>query len=46
MLLKWMDTVACLSAELHAHSPCVTVSVDDLQLEADPELGKCEDLSV
>ena len=29
-LLKWMDTVACLSAERHAKSACVTALMDDL----------------
>uniref|UniRef100_A0A8C7M226 Acyl-CoA thioesterase 11b n=1 Tax=Oncorhynchus kisutch TaxID=8019 RepID=A0A8C7M226_ONCKI len=29
-LLKWMDSTACLSAERHAGSPCITNSVDDV----------------
>jgi len=39
VLLKWMDTIACLSAELLAHGPCVTASVDDMQLKAFPTIG-------
>lgn len=31
-LLKAMDTVACLSAEKHAKMPCVTVTMDDLEV--------------
>ena len=31
--LKWMDTAACLSAEKHAKTACVTASMDDLFLE-------------
>uniref|UniRef100_A0AAQ5Z4Z4 Acyl-coenzyme A thioesterase 11 n=1 Tax=Amphiprion ocellaris TaxID=80972 RepID=A0AAQ5Z4Z4_AMPOC len=32
-LLKWMDSTACLSAERHAGSPCVTASIDDIYFE-------------
>ncbi|KAM9502100.1 acyl-coenzyme A thioesterase 11b isoform 1-T1 [Salvelinus alpinus] len=32
-LLKWMDSTACLSAERHAGSPCITASVDDIHFE-------------
>ncbi|XP_034780206.1 acyl-coenzyme A thioesterase 11b isoform X1 [Acipenser ruthenus] len=32
-LLKWMDTTACLAAEKHAGSPCITASVDDIHFE-------------
>ena len=32
-LLKWMDIIACLSAEKQANVPCVTASVDDLRIE-------------
>ena len=31
-LLKAMDTVACLSAEKHAKMPCVTLTMDDLEV--------------
>uniref|UniRef100_A0A674D0W2 Acyl-CoA thioesterase 11b n=1 Tax=Salmo trutta TaxID=8032 RepID=A0A674D0W2_SALTR len=40
-LLKWMDSTACLSAERHAGSPCITASVDDIHFEH--TIG-CEDL--
>lgn len=39
-LLKWMDTTACLSAERHAHCPCVTVSVDDIDFEHSLRVGQ------
>uniref|UniRef100_A0A8K9V714 Acyl-CoA thioesterase 11b n=1 Tax=Oncorhynchus mykiss TaxID=8022 RepID=A0A8K9V714_ONCMY len=32
-LLKWMDSTACLSAERHAGSPCITNSVDDVHFD-------------
>ncbi|KAI7793529.1 putative acyl-coenzyme A thioesterase 12 [Triplophysa rosa] len=32
-LLKWMDTIACLAAERHAGTACVTASMDDIQFE-------------
>ncbi|XP_071346285.1 acyl-coenzyme A thioesterase 11-like isoform X2 [Trachinotus anak] len=32
-LLKWIDSTACLSAERHAGSPCVTASMDDIHFE-------------
>ena len=38
-LLKWMDTVSCLSAEVLAGRPCVTASVDDLQFKSFPKTG-------
>lgn len=39
-LLKWMDVIACLSAEKQANVPCVTASVDDLQLMKTISLGQ------
>ncbi|XP_030606848.1 acyl-coenzyme A thioesterase 11 [Archocentrus centrarchus] len=32
-LLKWIDCTACLAAERHAGSPCVTASMDDIHFE-------------
>ncbi|KAK7944358.1 hypothetical protein WMY93_000086 [Mugilogobius chulae] len=37
-LLKWMDSTACLSAERHAGSPCVTASMDDIHLSTPSDL--------
>ena len=39
-LLKWMDIVACLSAEKCANSSCVTAKVDDLQLKSSIDDGQ------
>lgn len=38
-LLKWMDTTACLSAERHAHCPCVTASMDDIDFDFEQRLS-------
>eukprot|EP00111_Clytia_hemisphaerica_P007195 TCONS_00020904-protein len=38
-LLKWMDIIACLAAEKCASVPCVTASVDDLQIDKAILLG-------
>ncbi|KAF7645764.1 hypothetical protein LDENG_00198580, partial [Lucifuga dentata] len=39
-LLKWMDSTACLSAERHAGSACVTASVDDIHFEHTIRVGQ------
>ncbi|XP_041848557.1 acyl-coenzyme A thioesterase 11-like [Melanotaenia boesemani] len=39
-LLKWMDSAACLSAERHAASPCVTASMDDIHIEHTIKAGQ------
>nr|XP_024656182.1 acyl-coenzyme A thioesterase 11 isoform X2 [Maylandia zebra] len=39
-LLKWMDSAACLSAERHAGSPCVTASMDDIHFEHTISVGQ------
>ncbi|XP_028284103.1 acyl-coenzyme A thioesterase 11-like isoform X2 [Parambassis ranga] len=39
-LLKWMDSTACLSAERHAGSPCVTASMDDIHFEHTISVGQ------
>uniref|UniRef100_A0AAQ5Z5K1 Acyl-CoA thioesterase 11 n=1 Tax=Amphiprion ocellaris TaxID=80972 RepID=A0AAQ5Z5K1_AMPOC len=39
-LLKWMDSTACLSAERHAGSPCVTASIDDIYFEHTISVGQ------
>ncbi|XP_062920011.1 acyl-coenzyme A thioesterase 11 isoform X2 [Mobula hypostoma] len=39
-LLKWMDTIACLSAERHANRPCVTASMDDIDFEYTLRVGQ------
>ncbi|XP_069367197.1 acyl-coenzyme A thioesterase 11-like isoform X1 [Paralichthys olivaceus] len=39
-LLKWMDSTACLSAERHAGSPCVTASMDDIHFEQTISVGQ------
>uniref|UniRef100_A0A8C4DDH6 Acyl-CoA thioesterase 11 n=1 Tax=Dicentrarchus labrax TaxID=13489 RepID=A0A8C4DDH6_DICLA len=39
-LLKWMDSTACLSAERHAVSPCVTASMDDIHFEHTISVGQ------
>ncbi|XP_017296376.1 acyl-coenzyme A thioesterase 11-like [Kryptolebias marmoratus] len=39
-LLKWMDSTACLSAERHAGSPCVTASMDDILFEHTISVGQ------
>ncbi|XP_072130190.1 acyl-coenzyme A thioesterase 11 isoform X2 [Mobula birostris] len=39
-LLKWMDTIACLSAERHANCPCVTASMDDIDFEYTLRVGQ------
>ena len=44
-LLKWMDAVACLSAEKHAGSSCVTASMDGLYFETEIYVGQVVNLS-
>uniref|UniRef100_A0A3Q3XH92 HotDog ACOT-type domain-containing protein n=1 Tax=Mola mola TaxID=94237 RepID=A0A3Q3XH92_MOLML len=39
-LLKWIDSTACLSAERHAVSPCVTASMDDIHFEHTIRVGQ------
>lgn len=39
-LLKWMDSTACLSAERHAGSSCVTASMDDIYFEHTISVGQ------
>ncbi|XP_058480318.1 acyl-coenzyme A thioesterase 11-like [Solea solea] len=39
-LLKWMDSTACLSAERHAGSPCVTASMDDIHFDHTISVGQ------
>ncbi|XP_014880022.1 acyl-coenzyme A thioesterase 11-like isoform X1 [Poecilia latipinna] len=39
-LLKWMDSTACLSAERHAGSLCVTASMDDIHFEHTISVGQ------
>ncbi|PWA30818.1 hypothetical protein CCH79_00017360, partial [Gambusia affinis] len=39
-LLKWMDSTACLSAERHAGSLCVTASMDDIHFEHTISMGQ------
>ncbi|XP_068427517.1 acyl-coenzyme A thioesterase 11-like isoform X2 [Clinocottus analis] len=39
-LLKWIDSSACLSAERHARSPCVTASMDDIHFEHTISVGQ------
>ncbi|XP_070775453.1 acyl-coenzyme A thioesterase 11 [Enoplosus armatus] len=39
-LLKWIDSSACLSAERHAGSPCVTASMDDIHFEHTISVGQ------
>uniref|UniRef100_UPI0037E9A103 acyl-coenzyme A thioesterase 11 n=1 Tax=Semicossyphus pulcher TaxID=241346 RepID=UPI0037E9A103 len=39
-LLKWIDSTACLSAERHAGSPCVTASMDDIHFEHTIRVGQ------
>uniref|UniRef100_A0A8D3BXS0 Acyl-coenzyme A thioesterase 11 n=1 Tax=Scophthalmus maximus TaxID=52904 RepID=A0A8D3BXS0_SCOMX len=39
-LLKWIDSSACLSAERHAQSPCVTASMDDIHFEHTISVGQ------
>ncbi|VTJ66914.1 Hypothetical predicted protein, partial [Marmota monax] len=39
-LLKWIDTMACLSAERHAGCPCVTASMDDIYFEHTISVGQ------
>ncbi|XP_072919478.1 acyl-coenzyme A thioesterase 11 [Hemitrygon akajei] len=39
-LLKWVDTMACLSAERHANCPCVTASMDDIDFEYTLRVGQ------
>uniref|UniRef100_A0A665U0L4 Acyl-coenzyme A thioesterase 11-like n=1 Tax=Echeneis naucrates TaxID=173247 RepID=A0A665U0L4_ECHNA len=38
-LLKWIDSTACLSAERHAGSPCITASMDDINFEHTISVG-------
>jgi acyl-CoA hydrolase len=38
-LLKWMDATACLAAEQHCRKNAVTISLDDLHLEANVPAG-------
>lgn len=44
-LLKWMDTVACLSAEKHAGSSCVTACMDELYFETEIFVGQLVNLT-
>ncbi|XP_051540330.1 acetyl-coenzyme A thioesterase [Myxocyprinus asiaticus] len=39
-LLKWMDTIACLAAERHAGTACVTASMDDIRFEETVRVGQ------
>ncbi|XP_017165285.1 acyl-coenzyme A thioesterase 11-like isoform X1 [Poecilia reticulata] len=39
-LLKWMDSTACLSAERHDGSLCVTASMDDIHFEHTISVGQ------
>lgn len=39
-LLKWMDAAACLSAEKHARTSCVTASIDELYFEQQIYVGQ------
>ncbi|XP_069571940.1 acyl-coenzyme A thioesterase 11 isoform X1 [Brachyistius frenatus] len=39
-LLKWIDCTACLSAERHAGSACVTASMDDIHFEHTISVGQ------
>lgn len=39
-LLKWIDSTACLAAERHAMSPCVTASMDDIHFEHTIRVGQ------
>ncbi|XP_071760669.1 acyl-coenzyme A thioesterase 11 [Centroberyx gerrardi] len=39
-LLKWIDSTACLSAERHAGSSCVTASMDDIHFEHTISVGQ------
>uniref|UniRef100_A0A8C1TXL6 Acyl-CoA thioesterase 11b n=1 Tax=Cyprinus carpio TaxID=7962 RepID=A0A8C1TXL6_CYPCA len=40
LLLKWMDSTACLSAERHAGCSCITASVDDIHFETTIGVGQ------
>lgn len=44
-LLKWMDTAACLSAEKHAGTSCVTASMDELYFEQQIHVGQVVNLT-
>lgn len=44
-LLKWMDAVACLSAEKHARSSCVTACMDELYFETEIFVGQVVNLT-
>lgn len=44
-LLKWMDTAACLSAEKHAGTSCVTASMDELYFEQQIYVGQVVNLT-
>lgn len=39
-LLQWIDCTACLAAERHAASPCVTASMDDIHFEHTISVGQ------
>mmetsp|Transcript_41464 Transcript_41464/g.121276 ORF Transcript_41464/g.121276 Transcript_41464/m.121276 type:complete len:127 (-) Transcript_41464:7-387(-) len=38
-LLKWMDITACLAAERHCRTNCVTISMDEVHFDADARVG-------
>jgi len=44
-LLKWMDAAACLSAEKHARTSCVTASMDELYFEQQIYVGQVVNLT-
>ena len=44
-LLKWMDAVACLSAEKHARASCVTASMDELYFVQQIYVGQVVNLT-
>lgn len=44
-LLKWMDAAACLSAEKHAGTSCVTASMDELYFEQQIYVGQVVNLT-
>ena len=43
-LLKWMDITACLAAEKHAGTSCVTASMDELYFERQIYVGEVVNL--
>ena len=44
-LLKWMDAVACLAAEKHARTSCVTASMDELYFAQQIYVGQVVNLT-